>query len=534
MSKGNIAIADVTALVKARNPIIWIVTREESRVEVLLSEALGKIGYTTYMWDVGQGVTEPEGKTNSAGSADPATMIQFITDRASGKNKETRVEQRAAWIMRDLPVWLTPPLGITTQRKLRNVARLLPTVEAARHQVIIILTPQTEVPSELLGCTQVMDWPLPDASEIGSIYDAQVEQIKENPSSSPALLETLTPANRQESIDAALGLSSDETTNCFAHALIVTKRFDPLIISREKKRIITRERVLDWFDPLPGGLGEVGGLENLKAWLTERSSAYTPEARAYGLPTPRGIIIAGMSGCGKSLTAKAAATLLRCPLLRLDLGALKSKYVGESEANLRKAFQVIDTIGKCVILLDEVEKALSGAESASDGGVSLDALGAILTWMQERRNEAFLIATCNDPRRLPPEFLRKERFDEVFFVDLPTLEERVAILLTTLRKLKRDVTGLDLRAIAACCDEFTGAEVANIVPSAMFKAFSDGARPITGDDLIAEAGRVVRLMDSMKPKMESLREWGTRAVPATIKTIDPGNYMGGARRLDVA
>jgi SpoVK/Ycf46/Vps4 family AAA+-type ATPase len=273
----------------------------------------------------------------------------------------------------------------------------------------------------------------------------------------------------------------------------------------------------------------------LKAWLTTRATAYTPQARAYGLPAPKGVLTVGVPGCGKSLTAKAVATAWGIPLLRVDLGALKSKFVGESESNLRRAFDVIGAIGRCVVWFDEIEKALAGAtQGAADGGVSSDALGAILSWMQDRQGEAFVFATANDVEALPPELLRKGRFDEVFFVDTPTATERIAVLHAALRAHGCDAAPIGATAVAEACEGFTGAEVAAIVPDAMFAAFNDGARPITGTDLLTAAGSVVPLTKTAGEKIERLRAWAkTRARPASKpETATPA--AATVRALDVA
>jgi SpoVK/Ycf46/Vps4 family AAA+-type ATPase len=232
-------------------------------------------------------------------------------------------------------------------------------------------------------------------------------------------------------------------------------------------------------------------------------------------------MLAGIPGCGKSLTAKAIATAWGVPLLRLDLGALKSKFVGDSEANIRKAFGVIEAIGRCVVWLDEIEKALSGAtQGAADGGVSSDALGAILSWMQERQGEAFVIATANDVQNLPPELLRKGRFDEIWWVDLPTPTERADILLASLRAHGRDAgifnSSADIKRIVDATGGFTGSEIAAIVPDALFGAFSDGGREIDTDDLLNAARTVVPLSRTAAEKIERLRQWAAdRARPAT-------------------
>jgi SpoVK/Ycf46/Vps4 family AAA+-type ATPase len=339
--------------------------------------------------------------------------------------------------------------------------------------------------------------------------------------------------DREGAIDAALGLSAEEAANCFARSLVATKgRIDPALVSGEKKRTIARERVLTWYDPDPRGLDAVGGLDVLKSWLVQRRLAFSPEARAYGLPSPKGCLVVGVPGSGKSLTAKAIATAFGMPLLRLDLGGLKSKYVGESEQNIRKALAVAEALGKCVVWIDEIEKALAGSTGPQgDGGVASDALGAMLSWMQERSGSVFVIATANDVSALPPELLRKGRFDEIWAVDLPTQRERMEILTVTLRQHGRE-KGVDVTRVARECAGFTGAEIAAIVPDAMFVAFADGARAITTDDLSAVACNVVPLAKTAAEKIETLRAWvkAGRARPASTPETEE---RGQGRALDL-
>jgi SpoVK/Ycf46/Vps4 family AAA+-type ATPase len=307
-------------------------------------------------------------------------------------------------------------------------------------------------------------------------------------------------------------------------------------VAKEKKRVIARERVLEWFDPIPGGLDAVGGLDNLKAWLVSRRSAYSARAREYGLPPPKGAFLVGVPGCGKSLTAKAIATAWGVPLLRLDLGGLKSKFVGESEGNLRKALSVIEVIGRCVVWLDEIEKALGGAtQGAADGGVSSDALGTILSWLQERQGGAFVIATSNDASALPPEILRAGRFDALWWLDLPTRGERGEILKTALVANGRAEVALNLGKIADACDGFTGSEIAELVPDALYRAFADNEREITTDDLLQAAQTIVPLSRTAAEKIAKMREWAAgRARPATGDKIDVGPQAARVRALDLA
>ena len=313
-----------------------------------------------------------------------------------------------------------------------------------------------------------------------------------------------------------------------------TRTINAGLVSNEKKRVIARERVLEWHDPIKGGLDAVGGLDNLKDWLKARKSAYSPAAREYGLPAPKGAVLVGISGCGKSLTAKAVATAWEIPLLRLDLGALKAKYVGDSEGNIRKAFKVIEAIGRCVVWIDEIEKAMAGSTSgASDGGVSADALSVVLNWMQERSSEAFVIATANDVEALPPELFRKGRFDEVFYVGLPNAVERKGVLLAALRANGREKVKINFGAVVEKTDRFTGAEIAELVPTALYAAFDDGAREIRTEDLIVAAKAVVPLSKSRADMIQKMENWGeANARPAT-SAAKLEIVSSGGRQLDL-
>jgi len=500
--------ADVAALLRARKPLIWIVSREEARVERYLAAAAAALKYRVTTWDCAVGLANDQGDPlpEPEGSRDAGTAL----DEVRNASRRTSDPFRGLWIMRDLPAWLSGIGGSTTLRQLRNLARSLPAADLASTQAVVVLSPGGEVPPELANHATVIEWPLPDRAEIGEVLDEAVRSGGDK-------VEPLN-GKREAAIDAAVGLTEEEAVACFNHSLVKLRRVDPAVVSKEKQRVIARERILEWCDPLPGGLDAVGGLENLKAWLKSRVAAFSAKARAAKIPTPKGVLIVGIPGTGKTYTAKATATFFGVPLIRMDLGALKSKFVGESEQNIRKAFKVIEAVGRCVVWLDEIEKAMQGATSgSSDGGTSADQLGAVLTWMQDRSSEAFVIATANDVSALPPELLRKGRFDELFFVDLPTNQERAQIAFATLRGFERDPNSVDCGAVADATEGFTGAEIAAVVPEAMFAAFNDGERAIATDDLLAAAKGVVPLSKTAAPKIKALREWAVgKARPAGV------------------
>jgi hypothetical protein len=529
-TKSQDVAADVVALLRARNPLLWIVTREEARVERYLIEAAAAASYVPRTWDVAQGVANLGGAVEAnINGRDPGDILETIGERSRRISKDAK--ERGLWIMRDLPAWLLGPANALTLRALRNLARTLPTTERETAQAIVILTPSADVPPELAGHATVIEWPMPDRAEIAAILDAALDNLPEEIKANAAPNGT-----RDAAIDAAVGLSGLEAQACYSKSLVQLRKIDPAAVAKEKKRVVAREKVLEWFDPLPGGLNAVGGLDLAKRYLLSRKSAYTPEARAYGLPTPKGALIVGVTGCGKSLLVKAIGTAWGVPVLRVDMGAAKGKFVGESEASLRAAFDTIAAIGRCVVWFDEIEKAMAGAtQGAADGGVSADALGFVLTWMQEKRGEAFCVATSNDVAALPPELLR--RFDVTWFVDLPTKEERAEIVAASLRTHYRE-DALDLNdcyAIAAATEGFSGDQVASLVPEALYVAFEDGQRQIEARDLLTAARDRVPASQSASDQISRLRAWASgkaRPASSTAETATKGQGQGG-RLLDI-
>ncbi len=288
-SKSQDIAADISALLRSRSPLIWIVSREESRVEPYLIEAAAAAGYLARAWDVSAGVTDMAGKQQPIGGPDPGDMLRTIGDRADTGR------ERCVWIMRDLPPWLVGTIGMTTCRQLRNLTRKLPMVPRDSAQAVIILSPDSNVPPELSNSATVIEWPLPDREEVARILDAAIDALPEEIKASAA-----PNGVRDAAIDAAVGLSGEEAAACYARSLVQLRRIDPATVAREKKRVVARERVLEWHDPIPGGLDAVGGLDLLKGWLVSRKSAYSPAARAYGLPSPRGALIVGVVGYGSA------------------------------------------------------------------------------------------------------------------------------------------------------------------------------------------------------------------------------------------
>lgn len=504
--------ADITALLRARNTLFWVVSVDEKRVEMCITDASAAAKFPVRFWDCDKGLQDGAGNVLDR-AGDPVAALEWIRSRTD----------RAVYVLRDLHKWLDP----VVVRKLRNLAREIQEAPIGEARAIVVLTPSSDVPPELANHATVIDYPIPDREEISTIL-RQAEKIGEGIPEIAANLALLVNGAREAAIEAAIGLSAEKAANSFARSLVQKKTIDSDLVRREKKRAISAMKGVEWYDPDPRGLDAIGGLDLLKGWVCTAGLAYSAKARAYGLPTPKGVLLVGVPGCGKSLTAKCIATAWGRILLRLDLGAVKGKYVGDSENAIRAVLDLAERL-QAVLWIDELEKSTAGMSGAQgDGGVSSDQLGALLTAMQER--EIFIVATVNDPTALPPELIR--RFDRTFTVDLPTTTERGEILRAALGAHGRGALSVDVAEIARATATFTGAEIAALVPAAMFQAFGEGGREITSADLVNAASVTVPLAKTSADKIAKLRAWaeGGRAYPASR----PEQVVGGpARMLDL-
>lgn len=494
--------ADLAARLRARVTLTMVRTDDESRVWGALAGIAAAAKFPIVGWSCGAingGFFDAERKSIE-NVQDPQGALAYIANR----------RQRAVFVLHDFHEWMREPL---LRRTLRDLARQLQSARPDEARSIVLVSPMSaEVPRDIPElATNVIDYPLPDRAEVTEILDGVIRGLS-------AELQPLAAPNgtRDRAIDGALGLSAAQIIESYSCSLVKSKRIDPALVSGEKKRVISGIPGVTWYDADPRGLDGVGGNGELKAWCMSRRVAFSPKARAFGLPAPKGIMLVGPPGTGKSLTSKCVATSFGMPLLRLDLGALLSKFVGDSQQNIRRVLALAETVAPCVLWVDEIEKALAGSTGAQgDGGVSSDQLGVLLSWMQEKTAPVFVIATANDVRALPPELLRKGRFDEMFFVDLPTASERAEILAATLKSYNQ--TGeIDLAEVATATSGFVGAEIAALVPDAMFVAFADGERAVTTTDLLAAARVVVPLSKTASARIEELRAWAKgRARPAS-------------------
>jgi SpoVK/Ycf46/Vps4 family AAA+-type ATPase len=384
---------------------------------------------------------------------------------------------------------------------------------------LVITGCRSKLPPELEHEVTTIELDLPDSERLNSVLDGILDS---------AGMPSMGGNDTESILHAALGLTTIEAENAFALSLVECSTIDPAIVAREKARRLKSSGLLEVIEAAPG-LSDIGGLEVLKRWLSQRRSAFGSAARNYGLPVPKGLLIVGIPGTGKSLTAKAAAGVLQLPLLRLDMGRVFGGIVGQSEANLRQVIRTAEAIAPCVLWIDEIEKGFGGSSSggSSDGGTSSRVFGSFLSWMQEKEKPVFVVATANDVSQLPPEFLRKGRFDEMFFVDLPSAKEREAIWRIVIARYDRNPAQHDIPGLAKLSDSFTGAEIEGAYLEALHEAFAADREP-TADDIQCAIAATTPLARLMEERIAALRKWASDRArqagttrPATPKRRPP-------------
>lgn len=518
MNRGKIA-EELETLIRARYPLIYAVTWEEQRLDSLLSSIAAKRGKKFFVWSVSRGLlpygTPVQSKKIDEATRDPAVALDRVVEHM----------EPAIFCFKDFHPFMNDPVIV---RKLRELAQHL----KSTYTTVVLSSPTQRIPMELEKDIAVVELGLPDASELRDLLERTVEEVSK---STPIKL-SLNESEKERIVQAALGLTLSEAENVFAKTLIMRGGLgaDHLdVIVAEKEQIVRKSGLLDYYHSTEQ-FHNIGGLDLLKEWLRKRQMAFTERAREYGLPTPKGVLLIGVQGCGKSLTAKAVASLWKVPLLRLDMSRIFSSLVGSSEENLRNALRVAESVSPSIVWVDELEKSFAGAQSSalSDAGTTARVLGYFLTWLQEKTQPCFVIATANSIEQLPPELLRKGRLDEIFFVDLPTRKERKEIFAIHLRKRKRDPSHFDLDALAEASQGFSGAEIEQAVISALYDAFSEG-RDITTEDILKAINETVPLSVTMKEQIDALREWAEgRARRASSEESEEVPAMP-ARRLEL-
>jgi ATP-dependent 26S proteasome regulatory subunit len=477
-------LARIPHLVAARYPILWLVSTEEERVERGLERLAQSEHMALFRW------RRTSGLVASGGLAFADTEAPTAAFAAAAA-----VDGPALFLFEDLADDFGDPMVV---RRLRD----LQTEILGRRQAILILSHRLVLPPELEKDVAVLDIPLPNRAEVARLLGLLLLSQKID----------LPPDRFEQFVTASLGLSEKEVKRAYARVLLDGRGFaaqDVDLLLEEKARLLRKSRYLEFVRP-DVRMGDVGGLGNLKDWLRQRAAAFTERARAYGLPEPKGLFLLGVQGCGKSLSAKAVADLWRVPLLRLDVAAL---FEARAEEGLRETIRVAESLAPAVLWIDEIEKAFLG-----DGAGTSRVFGTFLTWMQEKTKAVFVVGTANEVRGLPPELLRKGRFDEIFFVDLPNVHERLEILDIHLRRKGRDPERFDLLAVAEETERWSGAELEQLIISALFLSFS-ADRELAQEDLVRVARETVPLAVTMDDRLKELREWARpRARPASVDT----------------
>lgn len=496
-------------------PAIVIQTTEEARALMELKKAADECEKGFSQWDAIDGFrTVCEGKR---AILPPNNSAQDVLEALSVSTERTIMVFCGLSVF---PIDRDPMLNRAIKRLITRCTRTV--------SHIVILAPNFQPPANIANDVVVMDLDLPDEAAIGAILDGSVESVEEDFKVSIDLSDS----QRNELVRAAAGMTTTEIENAFFLAYIETEKFDPLVVHREKVQAVKRSGMLELIEPDARGMESVGGLTNLKEYVRRRRRAFTPKARKYQLPTPRGIMVAGVPGTGKSLSAKAVGSVLGIPTLRFDIGVLFNSLVGESERRTRETLALAEAVAPVVLWIDEVEKGLAGASGGvNDSGVTKRVFGTILSWMQERKKPVFLFLTANDVNSLPAELLRKGRLDEIFAIDLPSEFERREIFRIHIEKRGRDPDKFDINALAATSRDFTGSEIEESIIEAMYNAF-DEDREFKTMDIGDAIGRTVPLVKTAKEQIDNLRAWAAnRARPASAKEEKKLKIGVGNRRL---
>jgi AAA+ superfamily predicted ATPase len=493
-------VAQLELLVRARYPLLYLVSAEEDRVRRLVARVARRRSKPLQIWTetaglVPAGTSLETGGRREPGSADPQLALEQVL----------HAEEAGIYLFHDLHPYLAGRhSGVV--RRLREVALWL----RRSAKTVMLCSPLLVVPPELEKDLTVIDVPLPRREDLAALLDEVAAHLADG---------LQLPAEQRDAlIDAARGLTATEFENVLARLVVscgTIAGHHAAAVYAEKQQILRKSQLLDYIEP-DVDLEAVGGLEALKQWLTGRRLAFSAGAHQFGLPAPRGLLLVGVQGCGKSLCAKAVGASWSLPLLRLDVGRMFAGLVGASERNIRGALAIADSLAPAVLWIDELDKAFAAASrSSGDGGTAARVLATLLTWMQEKHTPVFVLATANDVTLLPPELLRKGRFDELFFVDLPALHERAAIASVQLVRRGRDPSLFALDEIAHRADGFSGAEIEQAVIDGLFAAFQAN-RELTTVDITQALTDAIPLSRTMAESLQQLRRWADgRARPAS-------------------
>jgi hypothetical protein len=489
-------LEELDLLIRARYPILNIISSEETRVRDAIVEMAGARKKKVFEWSCNTGIV-PAGaslqstKRQDAATKEPMAALDHIINQV----------EPAIFIFNDLHPFLTRSHP-SVVRRLKEIALHLKNSV----KTIVLVSAVLEIPPELEKEITVLNFPLPTRDDLSALLDKIIADLTD----ANRVRIDLDDAGREKLLQAALGLTLGEAENVFAKIIVKHQRLSGDGIDEvfwEKRQIVRKSGLLE-YHATNENFSSVGGLAMLKDWLRKRSSAFTEEARAFGLPSPRGILMLGVQGCGKSLCAKSVANQWQLPLLRFDIGRMFGSLVGSSEQNVRHAIAIAESIAPAILWVDEIDKAFAGSQqsSALDAGTTARVFGTFLTWLSEKTAPVFVVSTANDISQLPPELLRKGRFDEIFFVDLPAYEEREEIFRIHIAKRGRNITGFDIAACAVASVDFSGAEIEEAINSALYDAFYAN-RELTNDDILRAISQTVPLAKTMDEQIHGLRNW---------------------------
>lgn len=504
-------------LLRARFPYIHITTYEETRLikeltRIVSTPDLINSVRKVYVWKSSEGFKDSNG------------MIQEDTyEKIQALNFVRKCEEDALFIFLDFHVFCKNTSGNFDDTVVRFLKDLIPNLKQARNfRNVIFVSPTFTLPDDLKKDITVLDFDLPTSDEIASVLDGI---IRDN--SGGNLKVNLNPKEKEELVKAAVGLTLQEAENAFARAMVndgCLNSEDVDIVLKEKSQVIKKSDILEYIDSKVK-IEDVGGLENLKKWLSKRDKSWLDSAKKYGLPSPKGVLLTGVPGCGKSLIAKSISSMWHLPLLRFDVSKVFNMYVGNSESNMREAIKMAEAISPCVLWIDEIEKGFSGLGGSGDSGTTSRIFGTFLSWMQEKTKPVFVVATANNIDSLPSEMMRKGRFDEIFFIDLPTFNERKQIFKVHLesRLTYPEVRGYfeindeTLKHLSNITEGFGGSELEQIVVMGLYDAFSED-RSITLNDFENAVKNTVPLSVTQAEQIISIRNWANvRAVAATAQ-----------------
>lgn len=507
----------ITELAKAGYSGIVVESHEVRRVRHEIATGVKSMnGWKFLHWDTATGIMNC-----TSAVCDGQTVPDIIAFCEYARSTDN-IGEKTILMADDLHLHLQNPAPMVV-----HAVRNLLTEFRNTRRVLVGCCVKADIPAELVKDFTVQPLTLPDIAQLRDIAKALVESAHADKESIPV-------DGWESAAESARGLTCVEAENAFSLSLVREGKLCPSVVQSEKELAVKSGGLVEVVHA-PAAIADVGGLEGLKTWLGARRRAFGDDARAYGLPCPKGLLLVGCPGTGKSLVAKATAAELGLPLLRADAGRWFGGLVGESEKNVRSVIEIAEAIAPCVLWIDEIEKGLSGSQSSgsTDGGTSSRVLGTILTWLSEKTSPVFVVATANNVAALPPETLRKGRFDELFFVDLPDASERADIWNIHIQK-RRPGSDYDLAKLANMTEGFTGAEIEQTWIEAMYLAFADGAEAPTVEHLEAACGSTVPLSKTASENIAAIRKWADgRARPANSKRKATGKQPDGGRKLAV-